>query len=55
MFASLGTTEWIIITVILVLLIGSKKIPDFFRAVSDGFKEFKKASKDTGEEPGKSA
>ncbi len=49
MFKSIGTTEWIVITIILVFLLGSKKIPEFFKGISEAFKEFKKASKDSDE------
>ena len=46
MFRSIGTTEWIIIAGIVLLLFGGKKIPEFFRGLGDAVKEFKKASKD---------
>ena len=47
MFRSLGTTEWIIIAVIVLFLFGGKKIPELFKGLADAVKEFKKASKDT--------
>ena len=43
---NIGTTELIIILVILVLLFGGKKIPEFIRGVGEAVKEFKKASKE---------
>ncbi|KKR87637.1 MAG: Sec-independent protein translocase protein TatA [Candidatus Woesebacteria bacterium GW2011_GWB1_41_10] len=46
MFSSVGTTEWLIIALIIVLLFGGKKIPEFFRGLGESIKEFKKASKD---------
>lgn len=46
MLNSIGTTEWVIIAVILVFLLGSKKIPEFFKSISDAFLEFKKASRE---------
>lgn len=49
MFRSLGTTEWIVIGVIVLFLFGGKKIPEFFKGLGDAVKEFKKASKDTDE------
>lgn len=49
MFRSIGTTEWIIIALIVLLLFGGKKIPEFFKGLGDAVKEFKKASKDTDE------
>lgn len=49
MFRNLGTTEWIIIAVIILFLFGGKKIPEFFKGLAEAVKEFKKASKDTDE------
>jgi sec-independent protein translocase protein TatA len=49
MFSSIGTTEWIIIGIIVLLLFGGKKIPEFFKGIGEAIKEFKKASKDTDE------
>lgn len=46
MFSSIGTTEWLIVALIIVLLFGGKKIPEFFRGLGESIKEFKKASKD---------
>lgn len=46
MFASLGTTEWLIIAFIVILFFGGKKIPEFFKGLSEGIKEFKKSSKE---------
>ena len=45
MFRSIGTTEWLIIVFIVVLLFGGKKIPELFKGLGDAVKEFKKASK----------
>lgn len=50
MFQNIGTTEWIIIAVVIVLLFGGKKIPEFFKGIGEAVREFKKASKDTPEE-----
>ncbi len=47
MFRSIGTTEWIIIAVIVILLFGGKKIPEFFKGLGESIREFKKASKDS--------
>jgi TatA/E family protein of Tat protein translocase len=46
MLKNIGATEWIIIAFVLVLLLGSKKIPEFLKSISDAFLEFKKASKE---------
>lgn len=50
MFQSIGSTEWIIIAFIVLLLFGGKKIPEFFKGMGDAVKEFKKASKDPDQE-----
>ena len=46
MFRSIGPTELIIVAVVVVILFGGKKIPEFFKGLGDAIKEFKKASKD---------
>ena len=49
MIRSIGTTEWLIIALIVLLLFGGKKIPELFKGLAEAVKEFKKASKDTDE------
>lgn len=49
MFQSIGTTEWIVIGLVVLLLFGGKKIPEFFKGIGEAVREFKKASSDTGE------
>lgn len=46
MLQSIGSTEWIVIGIIVLLLFGGKKIPEFFKGLGDAVKEFKKASQD---------
>lgn len=46
MFRNIGSTELIIIALILLLLFGGKKIPEFMRGVGEAIKEFKEASKE---------
>ena len=46
MLQSIGTTEWIVIGVVILLLFGGKKIPEFFKGLGDAVKEFRKASRD---------
>lgn len=46
MFNSFGTTEIVVVAVIIVLLFGGKKIPELVRGVADAIREFRKASKD---------
>jgi sec-independent protein translocase protein TatA len=51
MLKSIGTTEWVIIAVVVLLLFGGKKIPEFFKGLGNSVKEFKKASKGEEETP----
>jgi sec-independent protein translocase protein TatA len=54
----IGPFEIILILVIVVLLFGGRKIPELFKGIGQGLKEFRKAKdsegsevkKDTGEE-----
>ena len=49
MFSSVGVTEWLIIALIVILLFGGKKIPEFFKGIGEAIREFRKATKDEGE------
>jgi sec-independent protein translocase protein TatA len=52
MLQSIGVTEWLIIALIVVLLFGGKKIPELFKGLAEAVREFKKASKDSGQKEG---
>lgn len=52
MLQSIGTTEWLIIALIITLLFGGKKIPELFKGLAEALREFKKASRDTDEKKG---
>jgi sec-independent protein translocase protein TatA len=41
----IGTTELIIIAVVLLVLFGGKKLPELGRGMGDAIKEFKKSVK----------
>jgi len=43
---NIGTTEIVIIAVVVVALFGTKKIPELIRGISSAIKEFRSASKD---------
>ncbi|OGY10707.1 MAG: preprotein translocase [Candidatus Blackburnbacteria bacterium RIFCSPLOWO2_01_FULL_41_27] len=43
---NLGSTELIVIALVLLVLFGGKKLPELARGVGDSIKEFKKAAKD---------
>ena len=46
MLAMPGTTEVLIIVLGVLILFGSKKIPEFAKGLGKGIKEFRKASKE---------
>lgn len=43
---SIGTTEIVVVAIVLLVLFGGKKLPELARGVGDSIKEFKKAAKD---------
>ena len=45
----LGSTEIIVIALVVVVLFGARKIPELMKGVGHGVREFKKASKDDSE------
>jgi sec-independent protein translocase protein TatA len=45
MFKGIGTTELIILFVILLVLFGGKKLPELGRGIGDAIREFKKSLK----------
>ena len=45
MTSRIGLAEILIIALILILLFGGKKIPEFIKGMGEGVREFKKASK----------
>jgi sec-independent protein translocase protein TatA len=44
---NLGPTELIIILVIVLIIFGSSRLPGLFKAMGQGVREFRDASKDT--------
>ncbi len=47
---NIGSTEIIIIAVVLVILFGGKKIPEFGRGIGEAFRVFKQALKGHGKD-----
>jgi sec-independent protein translocase protein TatA len=43
---TIGSTEIIIIAIVILVLFGGKRIPEFVRSMGDAVREFKKAVKD---------
>jgi sec-independent protein translocase protein TatA len=50
MFLAIGPNQIVIVLVILILLFGAKRIPDLFRGIGQGIKEFKDAAKGDSKE-----
>jgi sec-independent protein translocase protein TatA len=48
-----GLPEILIILLVILLLFGTKRLPDIGRALGEGIREFKKALKQMGEDEGK--
>ena len=46
MFNNFGITEILIIAAIIIVLFGTKKVPEFLKGIGLAIKEFKKALKD---------
>ncbi|HAV15339.1 MAG TPA: twin-arginine translocase TatA/TatE family subunit [Candidatus Pacebacteria bacterium] len=45
MFKNIGSTEIVIIAVVLLVLFGGKKIPELVRGIGEAIREFRKALK----------
>ena len=50
MFGNLGTPEILIIALIILILFGAKRIPEFMHGLGKGVREFKKAARDIQDE-----
>jgi sec-independent protein translocase protein TatA len=46
----LGTTEIIVIVLIILLLFGARKLPELLRSMGEGVREFRKASREIMED-----
>jgi len=45
MFKNIGRTEIIVIAIVVIILFGGKKIPEFIRGIAKAIREFKRAKK----------
>jgi len=48
MFSGIGSTEIIIVAVVLLLLFGGKKLPELARGIGEAIREFRNSFKDKG-------
>lgn len=50
MFGSIGTPELLLIMLVILLLFGSKRLPELARGIGKGIRQFRKAMDDVKEE-----
>ena len=50
LFMGLGMREILVIAILLLLLFGAKRIPEFMKGLGSGIKEFKKSMKEDDKE-----
>ena len=50
MLAFIGTQELMVILIVVLILFGARKIPEFARGLGQGIREFRKASREIQEE-----
>lgn len=46
MLNSIGSTEVVVVGLILLVMFGGKKLPELSRGIGDSIREFRKAAKD---------
>jgi sec-independent protein translocase protein TatA len=49
-FAMLGWMEIMVIALVVLLFFGAKRLPDIFKGMGQGIKEFKKATREVSED-----
>lgn len=50
MLSNIGTTEIVVIAVVLLILFGGKKLPELGKGIGDSIREFKKSINNKSEE-----
>jgi len=45
--SGIGTSELVVISLVLLVLFGGKKLPELARGIGDSIREFRKAAKET--------
>jgi TatA/E family protein of Tat protein translocase len=50
MFGSIGTPELLVIMLVILLLFGSKRLPELAKGIGKGIRQFKKAMDDVKDE-----
>lgn len=47
MFSNIGTTEIVVVGLVLLMLFGGKKLPELAKGVGDSIREFRKAASES--------
>lgn len=47
MFSGIGTTEIVVLSILLLVLFGGKKLPELAKGMGDAIKEFRNATNET--------
>lgn len=47
MLSGIGTTEIVVLSLVLLVMFGGKKLPELARGIGDSIKEFRKAASDS--------
>lgn len=50
MFGSIGTPELLVIMLVILLLFGSKRLPELAKGIGKGIRQFRKAMEDVKDE-----
>ncbi|MBI4033092.1 MAG: twin-arginine translocase TatA/TatE family subunit [Candidatus Blackburnbacteria bacterium] len=46
MLSGIGTTEIVLVAVVLLILFGGKKLPELAKGIADSIREFRKAARE---------
>lgn len=46
MFNNIGSTEILVLAVVLLVMVGGKKLPELSRGIAESVREFKKAARE---------
>lgn len=50
MLSNIGTTEIVVVAVVILILFGGQKIPEFVRSMGEAVREFRRSIKDDTED-----
>ena len=53
MFNNIGTTEVVVVAVLILVFFGGRKLPELAKGIGEAIKEFKKSAQDNDSKPEK--